>query len=150
MFGRFDRRCRFQILLPEQGGHAVDAWAPVLPGPVPGIHVFPSKSKACMAGHATSPATTLGHLRLLLHKAAQIALVGITAVDIALLIHGDAFRRSNLLRRNRNEGGDLSVRNVPDPDSLLEALVGPIVRLRIGAGDHAHLVGRDASGAAEM
>src|SRR5438552_14483583 len=75
-----------------------------------------------------------------LHEPAEIVLLGVPAVDYALFIHGDAFRRSDLFGGNGDEGRDLAVGNTADSNSLLESLVVLLIRLGVSHVDRAVLV----------
>src|ERR1700732_3995360 len=89
-----------------------------------------------------------------LHPAAEVDLrgtafgevgrVGVAAVDIAGIVGSDAFERAKLLGL-RNEGRDLAVLDVADPDALHEARGGLLGRCRVGDIDVVVLVDVDAA-----
>src|SRR5262249_16038329 len=76
----------------------------------------------------------------LLHVAPHCHLGGPASIDVAGVVHADAFRRAQLDRRLRNEGGDLAVFDAANADALLEARIVARGRLRIGDIDHVVLV----------
>src|SRR5262249_55507596 len=76
----------------------------------------------------------------LLHVAPHSHLGGPASIDVARVVHADAFWRSGLDRRLRNEGGDLAVLDAADADAWLEARIVARGRLRIGDVDHVVLV----------
>src|SRR5215468_10961171 len=78
--------------------------------------------------------------RLLLHVAPHGHLGGPASIDVAGVVHANAFRRAGLDRRLRNEGGDLAVLDAADADALLEARIVARGRLGIGGVDHVILV----------
>src|SRR5262249_56744012 len=65
---------------------------------------------------------------------------GPAGIAVAPVVHDDAFRRAELDRRFRNEGGDLAVLDAANADALLEARIVAGGRLRIGDVDHVVLV----------
>src|SRR5262249_53208736 len=77
---------------------------------------------------------------LLLHVAPHGHFGGPASIDVARVVHADAFRRAGLDRRLRNEGGDLAVLDAADADALLEARIVARGRLRIGDVKHVVLV----------
>src|SRR5262245_3085396 len=76
----------------------------------------------------------------LLHVAPHGHLGGPASIDVARVVHANAFRRAGLDRRLRYEGGDLAVLDAADADALLEARIVARGRLRIGDVDHVVLV----------
>jgi hypothetical protein len=74
--------------------------------------------------------------RLLFHVAPHGHLGGPASIDVARVVHADAFRRAGLDRRLRYEGGDLAVLDAADADALLEARIVARGRLRIRDVDH--------------
>src|SRR5262249_25244175 len=85
---------------------------------------------------SANPALHRRVARLLLHIAPHGVLGGPASIDVAGVVHADAFRRPHLDRRLRNEGGDLAVFDAANADALLEARIVARGRLRIGDIDH--------------
>src|SRR6516165_11834420 len=61
--------------------------------------------------------------RLLLHVAPHGHLGGPASIDVAGVVHANAFRRAGLDRRLWNKRGDLAVLDAADADALLEARI---------------------------
>src|SRR5215475_4533133 len=73
-----------------------------------------------------------------------------TGIDVPLIVHSDAFRRTGLRRSLWNESRDLAVLCTTDADTSVESgIVGPI-RLRVGHVDHVVLIDGDVAGPAEL
>src|SRR5262245_10677311 len=72
---------------------------------------------------SVNPARQRCAARHLLHVAPHGHLGGPAGIDVAGVVHADAFRRAELDRRFRNEGGDLAVLDAANADALLEARI---------------------------
>src|SRR5262245_38131417 len=89
---------------------------------------------------SANPPYTACAARLLLHAAPHGHLGGPASIDVARVVHADAFRRAGVDRRLWYEGGDLAVLDAADADALLEARIVARGRLRIGDVDHVVLL----------
>src|SRR5258706_6312564 len=91
----------------------------------------------------------LALLRQLLPEFLQPLGVGVARIDVAVVVHADAFEGARIFGF-LDESGNLAVLGAADPDALLEARVGLVGRLRVGDVDAVVLVDPDPARPAEL
>src|SRR6266849_2898207 len=91
----------------------------------------------------------LALLRQFLRKLLEPLGVRIAGIDVAVVVHADAFEGAGVFGF-LDEPSDLAVLGAADPDALLEARVGLVVRLRVGDVENVVLVDPDAARPAEL
>src|SRR5467141_6097 len=91
----------------------------------------------------------LALLRQLLPEFLQPLGVGVARIDVAVVVHADAFEGARIFGF-LDESGNLAVLGAADPDTLLEARVGLVGRLRVGDVDHVVLVNEHAARPADL
>src|SRR5262249_45612739 len=88
-------------------------------------------------------------LRQLLAEFLQPLSARIAGIDVAVIVHADAFESAGVFGF-LDESGDLAVLGAAYPDALLEARVGLVGRLRVGDIDLVILVDPHAARPAEL
>lgn len=78
----------------------------------------------------------------------KIQRVGEAAIDVPLIVRRHSFKRPRFMPWN--ERRDSAILDAPDPDTLLEARVPCVIRLRVGDVEDVILVNEDAARPPEL